>query len=161
EPVRERFLFETRGNPLALIELPRNLTAAEAATGLVQPHATSLSSRIEESFRQRLDVLPEDTRRLLVLAAAEPLGDPLLLRRAAALLGLPADAADAAEEAGLFEMRERSVFRHPLVRSAVYNEASHQERRIAHGALAQATDVEVDPDRRAWHEAQATASPDE
>ena len=160
-PVRERFLAETHGNPLALLELPHALTAAEASTGILLQSGDSLSSRIEESFRVRLEPLPEQTRKLLVLAAAEPLGDPILLLRAATQLGLGIDAADAAEDAGLFEVRDRCFFRHPLVRSAVYRSATPGERRQAHHALAEATDPQLDPDRRAWHRAQATAAPDE
>ena len=159
-PVRERFLAETHGNPLALLELPHALTAAEAATGVVRG-SSSLSERIEDSFTRRLEPLPADTRKLLVLAAAEPLGDPLLLLRAATELGLGIEAADAAEDAGLLEIRERCSFRHPLVRSAVYRSATPGERRQAHGALAEATDAQLAPDRRAWHRAQATAAPDE
>ena len=161
DSVRERFLAETHGNPLALIELPRSLTTAEAASGVVRQSPDSLSSRIEASFRRQLEPLPEDTRRLLLLAAAEPLGDPLLLVRAASGLGLGVESADAAEEAGLFGIRERCSFRHPLVRSAVYGAATPSERRVAHGAIAEATDPELDPDRKAWHRAQATAAPDE
>jgi DNA-binding CsgD family transcriptional regulator len=161
DSVRERFLAETHGNPLALIELPRSLTIAEAASGVVRQSPDSVSSRIEESFRRQLRSLPDDTRRILLLAAAEPLGDPLLLLRAASSLGLSAESADPAEEAGLFEIRERCSFRHPLVRSAVYGAATPGERRSAHGALAEATDASLDPDRRAWHRAQATPAPDE
>jgi hypothetical protein len=159
--VRERFLEETHGNPLALIELPRALTLAEAASGIVRQSGDSLSSRIEDSFRRQLEPLPDETRRLLVAAAAEPLGDPLLLLRASARLGLSVEAADAAEEAGLFHIGERCSFRHPLVRSAVYGAATQRERRLAHGALAEATDPHLDPDRKAWHRAQATVPPDE
>jgi DNA-binding CsgD family transcriptional regulator len=161
EPVRERLLTEAHGNPLALIELPRSVTTAEAASGVLRRAPTSLSTRIEESFRLRIEPLPEQTRRLLLLAAAEPVGDPLLLHRAAAQLSLPMDAADAAEDAGLIEIRERSSFSHPLVRSAVYQSATQRERRLAHAALADATDAAVDPDRKAWHRAQATSAPDE
>ena len=160
-PVRERFLAETHGNPLALLELPHALTPAEAATGILYRPGDSLSSRIEEGFQHRLESLPDDTRRLLVLAAAEPLGDPLLLHRAASHLGIGIEAADAAREAGLLEIRERTSFHHPLVRSAVYQTATQRERRLAHDALAEATDPQLDPDRRAWHRAQATAAPDE
>jgi DNA-binding CsgD family transcriptional regulator len=155
--VRERFLAETGGNPLALLELPRTLTPAEAATGILRG-TDSLSERLEEEFGRRLVELPAQTRELLVLAAAEPLGDPLLLRRAADELGVPIGAADAAAE--FFEIRERCSFRHPLVRSAAYRAATHQQRRAAHRALAVSTDVQRDPDRRAWHQAQATVSPD-
>ena len=159
--VRERILAETHGNPLALIELPRALTPAEAASGMIGVSSDSLSTRIEAAFGHQLESLPDDTRQLLVLAAAEPLGDPLLLVHAATGLGLSVESADPAEEAGLFQIREWCSFRHPLVRSAVYRSASQRERRLAHRALAEATDRELDPDRRAWHRAQATAAPDE
>lgn len=159
--VRERLLAETHGNPLALIELPRALTSAEASTGIVRQSRSSLSTRIEDSYRRQVEPLPDETRGLLLLAAAEPLGDPLLLLDAAAQLGLSIECADPAEEAGLFQIRERCSFRHPLVRSAVYGAATPSERRIAHGALAEATDPELDPDRKAWHRAQATSTPDE
>jgi DNA-binding CsgD family transcriptional regulator len=160
-PVRERFLVETHGNPLALLELPHALTAAEAATGILFRPGDSLSSRIEVGFQRRLESLPDDTRRFLLLAAAEPLGDPLLLVRAAGELGLRVEEADAAEAAGLLEIHERCLFRHPLVRSAVYRSAAPQQRRQAHAALAEATDPVLYPDRRAWHRAQSTATPDE
>jgi DNA-binding CsgD family transcriptional regulator len=160
-PVRERFLAETRGNPLALLELPHALTPAEAATGILYRPGDSLSRRIEEGFQHRVESLPNDTRRLLVLAAAEPLGDLLLLVRAAAELDLRLEVADAAEAAGLLEIGERCSFRHPLIRSAVYRSAAPRQRRQAHAALAEATDPQLDPDRRAWHRAQATAAPDE
>ena len=161
EPVRERFLAETRGNPLALLELPWTLTPAEEASGLALHSGVPLSGRIEESFRRRVEPLPESTRQLMLVAAADPVGDTMLLYRAADQLGIPRDAADAAEEAGLLELRERLTFRHPLVRSAVYRSASPQERRRAHAALADVTDPELEPDRKAWHRAQATAAPDE
>jgi DNA-binding CsgD family transcriptional regulator len=159
--VRERFLAETSGNPLALLELPRTLTLSEAATGIISRTGTSLSARLEQSFVQRLEPLPEDCRRFLLLAAAEPLGDPLLLLRAASQVGLGAEAADPAADAGLVEIGERVSFLHPLVRSAIYRAAPQRERRLAHGALADATDAETDPDRKAWHRALATAIPDE
>jgi DNA-binding CsgD family transcriptional regulator len=159
--VRDRFLAETRGNPLAVIELPRSLTPGEAAAGVLPDAGASLSDRIELGFRRRLESLPEDTRRLLLLAAAEPVGDPDLLRRAARRLECGVDAADSAEDAGLLEIRERVSFRHPLVRSAVYQSATQHERRLAHGALAGETDALLDPDRKAWHRAQATHGPDE
>jgi DNA-binding CsgD family transcriptional regulator len=161
EAVRERLLMEAHGNPLALIELPRSLTTADAASGVLPPAQTPLSGRIEESFSLRITALGEQTRQLLLLASAEPAGDPLLLHRAAAQLSLPMDAADAAEDAGLIEIRERTSFRHPLVRSAVYQSATKRERRLAHAALADVTDGLLDPDRKAWHRAQATSAPDE
>jgi len=125
------------------------------------PGALSLSGRIEQSFLRRLEALPEDTRRLLLMAAAEPTGDPALLWRAAQRLAIAAPALEPAESAGLIDIDGRVRFRHPLVRSALYRAAAPQERRRAHAALAEATDAEIDPDRRAWHLAAATAGPDE
>ena len=159
--VRDQIVTETRGNPLALLELPRGVTPAELAGGFGLPGAVPLSGRIEESFRRRLDGLPAADRRLLQLAAADPVGEPSLLRRAAERLAIGAEAATPAVEAGLIEFEPRVRFRHPLVRSAAYQSASLQERQDVHRALAEVTDAEVDPDRRAWHRAQATPGPDE
>jgi DNA-binding CsgD family transcriptional regulator len=161
ERVLERIVVETRGNPLALLELPRGLTPAELAGGFGLPTAVPLSTGIEQSFRRRLVRLPRDSRQLLLLAAAEPLGDPALLWRAAVQLGIPETAAQAAELEGLLRLDGAVTFRHPLVRSAVYGAAEPTERREVHRALAVATDPEIDPDRRAWHRAQAAATPDE
>jgi DNA-binding CsgD family transcriptional regulator len=161
EGVRDRIVAEARGNPLALLELPRAMTLAELAGGFGRPDAPGLAGRIEESFQRRLDPLPAQTRCLLLIAAAEPVGDPVLLWRAAERLGIGADAATPATAAGLFELGARVRFRHPLVRSAVYRVASPEERRTVHRALAEATDPDVDPDRRAWHRANAAADPDE
>jgi DNA-binding CsgD family transcriptional regulator len=157
--VRDRILAETRGNPLALLELPRGETPTQLAGGFVVPEARDLSKRIEKSFTRRLQSLPEDTRRLLLVAAAEPVGDPLLLQRASERLGIALAAVDATD--GLLSLEEHVTFHHPLARSAVYRAASLQERRAAHLALAQVTDQDLDPDRRAWHLAGATAGPDE
>jgi DNA-binding CsgD family transcriptional regulator len=161
ERVRDRIVAETHGNPLALLELPRGLTATQLAGGfgLLDPQA--LSGRIEESFVRRLETLCDDAQRLLLLAAAEPLGDPLLLWRAAELLGIGTAAAGAAEADGLLVIGERVTFRHPLVRSAMYRSAAVQDRRAVHLALAEATDREADPDRRVWHLAAAAEGPDE
>jgi hypothetical protein len=161
ERVRDRIVAEARGNPLALLELPRAMTPAELAGGYGRLDAPGLAGRIEESFRRRLDPLPAQTRCLVLIAAAEPIGDPVLLWRAAARLGIGADAATPATAAGVFELGARVRFRHPLVRSAVYRVASHEERRTVHRALAEATDPGVDPDRRAWHRANAASGPDE
>ena len=157
--VRDRIIAETRGNPLALLELPRAWTTAELADGFER--SDPLISRIEEGFIRRLSTLPEDTQRLLVAAAAEPLGDATLLWRAAAVLGLGPNAGDAAQAAGLIQFGARVRFRHPLVRAAAYRSASTEVRQEVHRALAEATDADVDPDRRAWHRAQATQAPDE
>src|SRR3954471_12797605 len=161
EQVRERIVAETRGNPLALLELPLGLAAGEVAGGFALPGARPLASHIEQSFRQRVEVLPAQTRQLLLVAAAEPVGKPAMLWRAAERLGLGSDAATPASEAGLLEVGARVRFRHPLVRSAVYRAASVRDRQSAHHALAEATDPDVDPDRRAWHRAHSTAGLDE
>jgi DNA-binding CsgD family transcriptional regulator len=157
--VRDRIIAETRGNPLALLELPRAWTTAELADGFER--SDSLISRIEEGFARRLSMLPPDTQRLLLVAAAEPLGDATLLWRAAGVLGLGLNAGDAAQAAGLIQFGARVRFRHPLVRAAAYRSASTEVRQAVHRALAEATDPDVDPDRRAWHRAQATQLPDE
>ena len=159
--VRDRIVAEARGNPLGLLELPRALTAAELAGGFGLPGAAALPDRIEESFRRRADGLPGEARRLVLLAAAEPLGDPGLVWRAAERLGIGVEAARPAAEAGLVEFGVRVRFRHPLVRSAAYKSASVQERQEVHRALAGVTDPASDPDRRAWHLAQAATGPDE
>jgi DNA-binding CsgD family transcriptional regulator len=159
--VRDQIIAETRGNPLALVELPRGLTSAELAGGFGLPGAVALSGSIEDSFRRRSDALPVETRRLLLLAAAEPAGNSALLWRAAERLGIGAAAAWPAAEAGLVEFGARVRFRHPLVRSAAYRSASPEQRREVHRALAEVTDPALDPDRRAWHRAQAAHGPDE
>ncbi len=161
ERVRDRIVAETGGNPLALLELPRGLSPAELAGGFDVPGALPLSGRIEDSFLRRMNGLPAPTRLLLLIAAAEPTGDPALVWRAAAQLGLGIGAAGDAEAAGLVTFGARVRFRHPLVRSAVYRAASREDRQQAHRMLAEVTDPRVDPDRRAWHRAQATSDPDE
>jgi DNA-binding CsgD family transcriptional regulator len=161
EAVADQLLAETRGNPLALLELPRGLTVAQLGGGFALPGALSLSGTIEASFLMRLEALPTETQRLVLVAAAEPLGDPALLWRAAERLGIAGATLEPAESAGLITIDSRVRFRHPLVRSAVYRAASPEERRRVQRALAEATDAEVDPDRRAWHFAEAAAAPDE
>jgi hypothetical protein len=159
--VRDRFVAESRGNPLALLELPQGHTPAELAGGFGLPDVTPLTGRLEDVFRRRLAPLPEVTRQLLLLAAADPVGEPVLLWRAAERLGVGVDAASPAVEAGLVEIGTDVRFRHPLVRSAVYRAATPEQRRTAHAALACTVDPDTDPDRRAWHRAQATAGIDE
>ncbi|AWB92086.1 helix-turn-helix transcriptional regulator [Aeromicrobium chenweiae] len=161
EGVRHRIVAETRGNPLALMELPRDLTSHELAGGFGMPSADGLSGRIEESFQHRLEALPDDTRRLLLIAAAEPTGDPTIVWRAGARLGIDIKAAAPAVADGLVEFGVRVRFRHGLVRSATYRSASLQELQLVHQALADVTDAERDPDRCAWHRAQAARGPDE
>ena len=159
--VRDQIVAETRGNPLALLELPRDLKASELAGGFGLASAVALSGPVEETFSRRTDALPRDTRRLLLLAAADPLGDPVLLWRAVARLGISATAARMAEDAGLIELGAHVRFRHPLARSAAYHSLSAAERREAHAVLAEVTDSTADPERRAWHRAQAAARPDD
>jgi DNA-binding CsgD family transcriptional regulator len=161
ESVLEQIIAETGGNPLALIELPRGLSPAQLAGGFGLPVALPLSTGVEQSFTRRLARLPREVRRLLLLAAAEPVGDPALLWRAAQQLGIPETAAHAVESEGLLKLDGAVAFRHPLVRSAVYGAADANQRREAHRALAAATDPDLDPDRRAWHLAQAASVPDE
>ena len=159
--VRDRIVAEARGNPLALLELPRTWTPAAFAGGFELPGGVSVSGRIEESFRQRLTPLTDQSRRLLLVVAAEPVGDPLLIWRAAKRLGIPIEAAEPATAAGLLDVAAQPRFRHPLARSVVYRDAPIGHRRQVHAALAEVTDAEVDPDRRAWHLAAAAPGPDE
>jgi DNA-binding CsgD family transcriptional regulator len=162
ERVRDRIMAECGGNPLALLELPRGVTTtAELAGGFGVTGPLPLAGRIEQSFLRQTAALPETTQRLLLLAAAEPLGDSVLLSRAGARLGIGVEAADAAESVGLVKFGARVTFRHPLVRSAIYRSAAPFERRKVHRALAAATDPQLDPDRRAWHLAQGALGPDE
>jgi len=161
ERVLDRIIAESGGNPLALLELPRGVTAAELAGGFGVADPLPVTGMIEQSFLRRITPLPEVTRFLLLLAAAEPVGDPALLWRAAGSLGISADAASPAEADGLLTVAARVTFRHPLVRSAVYQAAPAAGRRRAHRALAEATDPGIDPDRRAWHRAQAATGADE
>src|SRR5579862_2625690 len=161
ERVLDRIVVETHGNPLALLELPRGLTPAQLAGGFGLPAALPLSARIEESFGRRLARLPREARRFLLVAAADPTGDAALEWRAAESLGVSAASPLALESDGLLAFNAGVVFRHPLVRSAVYRAASPVERNEVHRALAEATDPAVDPDRRAWHRAQAASGPDE
>jgi DNA-binding CsgD family transcriptional regulator len=161
ERVRDQIVAETRGNPLALLELPRGLKPAELAGGFGLPDARPLASRVEDTFVQRVGSLPHETQRLLLVAAAEPVGDVTLLWRAAERLGIKGDAGRPAEEAGLIELGIRVRFRHPLMRSAAYRAADFRDRQEVHRALAEATDPDTDPDRRAWHRAQAASGPDE
>jgi DNA-binding CsgD family transcriptional regulator len=159
--VRDQIVKESHGNPLALLELPHTWDAAELAGGFGVPGSRVVASRIERSYEQRLSRLPSATQLLVFTAAAEPLGDPLLLHRAAATLGVDMAAADAAVDAGLLEVGGRVQFAHPLVRSAAYHAGATEDRHRVHRALAEATDADTDPDRRAWHRARATPGPDE
>ncbi|HWM20892.1 MAG TPA: AAA family ATPase, partial [Ilumatobacteraceae bacterium] len=160
--VRDQIVAESHGNPLALLELPRTWTTpAELAGGFGFPGSQPVAGKIEQSYAQRLLQLPADTRLLVVAAAAEPLGDAVLLRRAAESLGLDMTAAHPAVEAGLVKVGARVEFAHPLVRSTAYRSATDDDRHRVHGALAAATDPETDPDRRAWHRARATPGPSE
>jgi AAA ATPase domain len=160
DQVCDRVVAETRGNPLALLELPRGISATELA-GFGTGPVSAFSNGIEESFRRRLAALPEATRRLLLIAAADPLGEPTVVWPAAERLGISAEAGAAAEDAGLCEFGARVQFRHPLVRTAAYTAAPPDERRRAHAAIAEVTEADADPDRRAWHRVLALAGPDD
>jgi DNA-binding CsgD family transcriptional regulator len=159
--IRDRVIAEADGNPLALLELFRGLTAADLAGGFGLTGAVPVTASLETEFRDRLGALPVSTRTLLLVAAADPVGDPALVWQAAISLGVEPDAAVAAMEANLFDIASTVRFRHPLVRSAVYRSASAGQRQAAHRALAEATNAALDPDRRAWHRAQAAAGPDD
>ncbi len=161
EQVRDRIVAETRGNPLALLELPRSLTPAEMAGGFGIPDARTLSGRVQQSFLRRIESLPEEAREVLFVAAAEPVGDVALLLRALDILGVSAESIVPAENEGLIELGPRVRFPHPFVRSAAYRAASPKVRRRGHAALADATDPGTDPDRRAWHLSHAAPAPDE
>ena len=161
EQVRDRIVAETRGNPLALLELPRGLTPAELVGGFGLPDGRELSSRVEQSFLRRVQSLPRETQRLLLVAAAEAAGEAAVVAHAAAELGIDSAAMVPAEDAGLIDFGPGVRFRHPLMRSAAYHAATPHERRQAHEALASAADPERDPDRVAWHRAHAASGPDE
>jgi DNA-binding CsgD family transcriptional regulator len=158
--VRDAIVAEAAGNPLCLLEVAHSSTPAELAGGFGVPGPNTTLASAEETFRRQIAELPSDTRHLMQIAAADPVGDPLLVWRAAAQLQLGRDAASAAVDAGLIEIGTRVLFHHPLVRSAAYYSATTDERRVAHAALAAATDPHADPDRRAWHLAHAAARPD-
>ena len=159
--VRDRIVAETRGNPLALLDLPRSMSAAELAGGFGLLPATDLQRQLEDHYLRLAGELPEPTQRLLLLVAAEPTGDAPLVWRAAHRLGVEKSSLAPAEDAQLLEIRARARFRHPLVRSAVYRAAAPSERRAAHRALAEETDPDADPDRMAWHRAHAAMGVDE
>ena len=161
ESVRARILAETHGHPLALLELYRGRSAADLAGGFALPDAGDLPRRIEDQYAARLGELPAEVQRLVLLAAADPVGDPALILRAAQMLGLDPGAINLAVAADLLEFGATVRFRHPLVRSAAYRAATAEDRRAVHEALATVTDPLADPDRRAWHCAHATAGPDE
>jgi DNA-binding CsgD family transcriptional regulator len=158
--VRKRVLAEAQGNPLALLELPRSLTSSPASQYEPSEWA-SPSEHIEASFRHQFDLLAPETQMLLITAAAEPVGDLNILLRATSRLGIAFEAVTPAQRAGLIELDPVVRFRHPLVRSAVYRAATPAQRREVHAALADATDADADPDRRAWHRGLATLGPDE
>jgi DNA-binding CsgD family transcriptional regulator len=161
ERVRDRIIAETGSNPLALVELSQRMSLSERAGGFTLPGVGDLPSQLEERYLRRVAELPEATQHLILLAAAEPLGDPLLLWRAAERLSIVPGALAPATEAGLLEIDDRVRFHHPLMRSAVYRAASLDELQRAHNALAEVSDPEIAADRRAWHRALAAAEPDE
>jgi DNA-binding CsgD family transcriptional regulator len=159
--VRERLVSETRGNPLALLELVRSMSEAELSGGFAVPSITMSTGLLEEHYLKKVHALPEPTRLLLLIAAADPTGDATMLWRAAQALSLAHDAAEPARADQLLDLGSAVRFRHPLVRSAAYAAGSPDDRRRAHRALAEVTDAEADPDRRVWHLAAAATGPDE
>jgi DNA-binding CsgD family transcriptional regulator len=159
--VCDQIITESHGNPLALLELPRTWNIASLGGGFGLPGSQPVAGRIEQSYVRRLRLLPADTQLLVLTAAAEPLGDRVLLHRAAGTLGIDLAAAGPAEDDGLLQLGGRVEFAHPLVRSAAYRSAAANDRHRVHRALADATAAETDPDRRAWHRARAAHGPDE
>jgi DNA-binding CsgD family transcriptional regulator len=159
--VCDQIVAESHGNPLALLEFPRTWSAAELAGGFGLPESHPVAAKIEDGFTRRLRRLPPDTQLLVLAATAEPLGDPVLLHSAAKTLEIDMTAVDAAVDAGLLTVGRRVEFAHPLVRSSAYRSAEAKDRHRVHRALADATDPDNDPDRRAWHRARATSGPDE
>jgi DNA-binding CsgD family transcriptional regulator len=159
--VCQRIVAESHGNPLALLEFPRTWSLAALADGFGLPDGHATTGWIEQGYMRRLQRLPSDTQLLVLAAAAEPVGDPVLLNRAAQSLGIDMAAVDPATDAGLLIIGGRVEFAHPLVRSSAYRSAPARDRHLVHRALADATDVQIDPDRRAWHRARATPGPDE
>jgi DNA-binding CsgD family transcriptional regulator len=158
--VCQQIIAESHGNPLALLELPRTWNS-ELAGGFGLPAGQPVGGKVEQSYVKRLLPLPAATRLVVLAAAAEPLGDPLLLHRAAEGLGFDMSSIEPAVNDGLLEIGNRVEFAHPLVRSAAYRSARADDRHRVHRALAEATDPERDPDRRAWHRACGTPTPDE
>jgi DNA-binding CsgD family transcriptional regulator len=161
ERVRDRVIAEARGNPQALLELPRGLTPGELDSRFGLPSVAPVPRRIEEDYRRQLALLPAATQLLVLIAAAEPAGDPVLVWRAAGHLGLGAEAAEPAAAAGFVEFSGQVRFCHPQARAAVYRAATPRQRQSVHRALAKTTDSGVSPDQRAWHRAHATSHPDE
>ena len=159
--VCDQIITESHGNPLALLELPRTWKAADLAGGFGLPGSQPVVGKVEQSYARRLLQLPSETHLLVVAAAAEPLGDPVLLHRAAEILGVDMAAAEPAVDAGLLKVGARVEFAHPLVRSAAYRLATASDRHRVHRTLAESTDARTDPDRRAWHHARATPGPNE
>jgi hypothetical protein len=156
-----RIAADTAGNPLALVELAAELTAAELSGAEPLDWPLRFGGRLEELYRSQVRTLPGDTQTLLLLAAADPTGEPALIWNAARNLGIDPEAGEAAGVERLVSWEPRVRFRHPLIRSATYYAALAAARRGAHQALAAVTDPEVDPDRRAWHLAEAATGPDE
>jgi DNA-binding CsgD family transcriptional regulator len=161
--LRRRVLEIAAGNPLALLELPDALRLDDARIDGYLPGTASLTSTLERAFAQQVSGLPAQTRDLLLAAAADERAAAAELLAAASFLGgaeVPLDALAPAERAGLAGVAGGSIiFRHPLVRSAVYQSAGAGGRRRAHAALAAVLTGE--PDRRLWHVAASTAGPDE
>jgi hypothetical protein len=159
--VSQRIAADTGGNPLALVELAGELTPEELSGAVPLSWPLRPGGRLEELYLSRVRALADDTQALLLMAAADPSGDPALVAKAAGQLGIGPEAGEAAGTERLVSWEPRVRFRHPLIRSAAYYAVPAAERRGAHAALAAVTDPELDPDRRAWHLAEAAAGPDE
>jgi DNA-binding CsgD family transcriptional regulator len=160
--VARRIVAETRGNPLALTELARELSPEQLAGSEPIPEPIPLGARLQDLYMARIRALPDHLKTQLLLAAADPSGDRVLISRAADELGIGGDTIDSALEVADFLKPTPAVrFRHPLMRSAAYYAASETERRRAHQALANASELPTDSDRRAWHLAAAVVAPDE
>lgn len=161
ERVAEQIVAETRGNPRALLNLPAGLSPGQLAGGFGLPQALPVTGRLEQSFLRRMETLPDATRLLLVVTAADPSGDAALVWRAAARLGIAPSAAPPAAEAGLAQIGAQVRFQHPLIRTAIYRSAPLAQRQHVHGVLADVADPVADPDRHAWHRARAASAPDD
>ena len=159
--VGARLVAETTGNPLALAEFAGELSSDQLSGAVPLRGPLRFGGRLERLYQSRITDLPDETQRLLLVAAAEQLKDQAKIWRAARSLGIGPEAAEAPGAARLVVWEPRIEFRHPLIRSAAYYAAPVAVRRQAHAALAAATDPRADPDRRAWHLAEAAAGPDE
>ena len=160
--VTDRLLAETGGNPLALVELPTGLSDAQLAGSVPLPSQLMLTAGVERVFLDRSRRLTAAAQTLMLIAVADDTGQLATVQRAAAILRVPPDSVPEAERSGLIVISGDTVtIRHPLVRSAVYQAATANERREVHRALADALDSLEDSDRATWHRAAAADGPDD